>query len=179
MPRKFLRRYLPKSSEVRQHRQLRLFGALLGNPRLWHLNRHGVAGGLGVGVFWTFIPMPFQMIPSAATAILLRVNVPIALAGVWISNPITMAPMMYGQYRLGLWLMGSDMRQRRGFEPTIDWFWQEMANIWQPLMLGSLTCAVLLGMASYGMVHLIWRLHIRAQLRRRRLRARRKRPESS
>ena len=173
MPRKYIRRYLPTRTDVLRNRQLRLFGGLLGSPRLWHLNRHGVAGGLAVGIFWTFIPMPFQMIPSAATAIIMRVNLPIALVGVWVSNPLTMAPMMYGQYRLGLWLLGSDTRQRRGFEPTIDWFWQELGSIWQPLFLGSLVCAVLMSLASYGMVHLIWRFHIRVHLARRRRRRQR------
>ncbi len=173
MPRKLLRRYLPRSSEVRRHQQLRMFGQLLGNPRLWHLNRHGIAGGLATGIFWALMPMPFQMIPSAATAILLRVNLPIALASVWISNPLTMAPMLYGQYRFGLWLMGSEKRQRRGFEPSLDWFWQELGTIWQPLLLGSLVAGILCALAGYGIVHLIWRLHIRAHLVRRRNRRRR------
>ena len=33
--------------------------------------------------------------------ILRRCNIPIAIAVVWISNPITMGPMMYFAYKLG------------------------------------------------------------------------------
>ncbi|MFV8833797.1 DUF2062 domain-containing protein [Aquisalimonas sp.] len=166
MARKFFRRYLPDSRVVRGHQRLRVFGRLLHDPNLWHLNRHSLAGGLGVGLFMAFMPMPFQMIPSAALAILFRVNMPIALAGVWVSNPLTMAPMLYFQYRIGLLVMGEGTRDGT-FEPTLEWYWTELVNIWQPLLLGSVLCGLCASLAGYGLIHLLWRLNIRRHLRRR------------
>ncbi|MEX0731129.1 MAG: DUF2062 domain-containing protein [Aquisalimonadaceae bacterium] len=166
MPRKFFRRFLPDQRQIREHRHLRLFGRLLHEPNLWHLNRHSVASGLGIGVFLAFIPMPFQMVVAAAGAILFRVNLPLAVLAVWISNPLTMPPLFYFSYRLGNWLMGTPVRERH-FEPTLQWFWMELNNIWQPLYLGSVVCAITTGLATYGLIHLVWRLHIRSHLRRR------------
>ena len=166
MPRKFVRRYLPDSGSVRRHQRMQLFGRLLHDPNLWHLNRHSVAGGLAIGLFLAFMPMPFQMIPAAALAILLRVNLPMALAGVWVSNPLTMAPMLYFQYRMGKLLMGERIRET-GFEPTLQWFWAELTLIWQPLLLGSTLCGIVAALAGYGFIHLLWRINIRRHLRRR------------
>ncbi len=167
MPRRFFRRYLPDSGRVRRHQRIQLFGRLLHDPNLWHLNRHSVAGALAVGLFMAFMPMPFQMIPAAALAIILRVNLPMALAGVWVSNPLTMGPMLYFQYRVGKLVMGQQVRES-GFEPTLEWFWTEIVHIWQPLMLGSLLCGIVSALAGYGLIHLIWRINIRRHLRRRR-----------
>ena len=78
MAKKLIRRYLPDAHKIRDHKHLRLFGTLLHDPNLWHLNRRSVAGAFAVGLFMAFVPMPFQMIPAAALAILLRVNLPIS-----------------------------------------------------------------------------------------------------
>lgn len=166
MPRKFFKRYMPDQHAIREHRSLRFFGRLLHEPNLWHLNRYAVASGLGLGVFLAFIPIPFQMMAAAAGAILLRANLPLAVAAVWVSNPLTMPPMLYFSYRLGNWLLGTPIRERH-FEPTLQWFWIEIGNIWQPLYLGGVISGITTGLATYGLVHLIWRLHIRSHLRRR------------
>lgn len=166
MPRKFLRRYLPDPGHLKRHRRLRILGVLLHDPNLWHLNRHTVSGGVAIGLFLAFIPMPMQMLAAAALAIPFRVNLPIAVATVWISNPLTMPPMFFFSYRVGTWFVGSPVRDR-GFEPSLEWFWYELGNIWQPLYLGSIICGVLVALAGYGLVHLAWRLHIRAHLLRR------------
>lgn len=169
MPRKFIKRYLPDPLRFREHRHLQMFGRRLQDPNIWHLNRHTVAGGVGTGVFIAFLPIPFQMVIAAAAAIMLRINLPLSVVAVWVSNPLTMAPMLYFSYRLGNWLLGGNMRER-GFEPTLQWFWVELHNIWQPLLLGSVICGALAGLAAYGLVHLMWRLHIRQRLRLRRRR---------
>ncbi len=166
MPRKFLRHYLPDPGTLRRHRRLKILGVLLHDPNLWHLNRYTVSGGVAIGLFLAFIPMPMQMLVAAALAIPFRVNLPIAVAMVWVSNPLTMPPMFYFSYRVGTWFLGAPVRDR-GFEPSLDWFWYELGNIWQPLYLGSVICGVVVALAGYGLVHLAWRLHIRAHLRRR------------
>ena len=80
MTRKIIRRYLPDAAQLRTHPRLRLFSRWLQSANLWHLNRRSVPGAVAVGLFWAFIPSPTQLLPAAATAIALRVNLPLSLA---------------------------------------------------------------------------------------------------
>ena len=93
MPRKFLRRFLPAAHQIRREGTLKVFGALLHNPNLWHLNRNSVAGAVSVGLFIAFVPAPGQMVLAAAAAIAVGRNLPIAVLMVWVSNPLTMPPL--------------------------------------------------------------------------------------
>ncbi len=172
MMRKIIRRYLPDAERLRTHPRLRLFSRWLQHTSLWHLNRRSVSGAVAVGLFWAFIPSPTQMLPAAATAIALRINLPLSLVLTWIANPLTMPPMFYFNYRVGTWLLDRSERSF-SFELSWDWLTHELGMLWQPLLLGSLvvaTCAAVLG---YGGAHMLWRLHVarawtrRAELRRR------------
>lgn len=52
--------------------------------------------------------VPFGQIPLAAiAAVLLRVNLPLAVFGTLLSNPFTTPALLYGAYRLGAALTGS------------------------------------------------------------------------
>lgn len=171
MPRKFLKRHLPDARELRRRRELRLLGRLLEDPFLLHLNRRSVAGGVAIGLFVAFLPTPGQMPIAALLAIWLRANLLLSVALVWISNPITMAPLFYLNYMAGTWLLGGGM-PHPGFEPSLSWFWHQLAVIWQPLLLGSVIVGTIVALAGYGTVHLIWRLAILRHLRHRRRRRR-------
>jgi uncharacterized protein len=47
-----------------------------------------------------YMPPIGQMFMAAAAAIVLRVNLPISVALVWITNPLTIPPMFYFAYLL-------------------------------------------------------------------------------
>ncbi len=132
MTRKIIRRYLPDASQMRTHPHLRLFHRWLHSANLWHLNRRSVPGAVAVGLFWAFIPSPTQMLPAAASAIALRVNLPLSLALSWIANPLTMPPMFYFNYRVGTWLLDRPERPFH-FELSWDWLTHELSLLWQPL----------------------------------------------
>nr|VFJ42715.1 MAG: hypothetical protein BECKDK2373C_GA0170839_100213 [Candidatus Kentron sp. DK]VFJ47018.1 MAG: hypothetical protein BECKDK2373B_GA0170837_10156 [Candidatus Kentron sp. DK] len=173
MIRKHLRRILPSKSHFREnHTYTRLFGKLLHNPSLWRLNRHSVARGISVGIFVAFIPLPFQMLIAAATAIAIGCNLPIAVLSVWITNPVTIPPMFYAAYKVGAVLLHQAPKVIE-FQWTIDWMLARLADIWQPLLLG---CAVLgLAAAAVGNVlaRMLWYLpilHRRYVRRNRRIR---------
>ncbi|MBE8158632.1 MAG: DUF2062 domain-containing protein, partial [Betaproteobacteria bacterium] len=65
-----------------------------------------VARGMAVGMFWAFVPMPFQMAPAFLFCWLSRANLPVAMACVWISNPFTYLPIFSAQYQIGVWVFG-------------------------------------------------------------------------
>jgi uncharacterized protein (DUF2062 family) len=169
MPRRIFKRYMPDPTSIREHKSLRFFGKLLHDPNLWHLNRHSVARAMGVGLFAALIPIPMQMLLAAALAIPVRGNLPIAVSLVWLTNPLTMPPVFFVTYMTGAWLMQVPARTLPD-ELTFDWITDQLATVWQPFLLGSVVCGVVLGIAAYFTTLLYWRWWIGRQWRRRKVR---------
>ena len=169
MPKKFLKRYMPSHEKVRNHKHLKVFGTLLHSQNLWHMNRRSVAGAFANGLFMAFVPVPFQMLLAAGAAIIFSVNLPISVALVWLTNPLTIPPMFYGAYRIGAWLMDLQPRNIQ-FELTMEWITSSLAVIWQPFLLGCFVCGVLFSIIGYVSIRLIWRLHVVAEWKKRRQR---------
>jgi len=150
---------MPDHRKVRDNKSLKIFGTLLHDPNLFHLNRRSVSTAFAIGLFMAFVPMPFQMIPATALAIILRANLIISVALVWISNPVTIPPIFYFCYLVGTFILQTPANEFH-FEPTIDWMMTGLAHVWEPFLLGcfvvSTTCAV----AGYTGIRLFWRWHV-------------------
>jgi len=176
LPERF-RRFLPDPHTLREHRALRWMGPMLHHPRLWHVNRRGIALGIAIGVFFGLLIPVAQIFFAAVAALLLRANIPAAAGSTLITNPITFAPVYYAAYHLGAWMLGyADMavaevdldrvaaRTDTGLALWVD----RVATVGAPLALGLLTLAVCLSVLIYFAVHWTWRLRIvRAWQRRR------------
>lgn len=79
-----------------------ILGERIFHSHLWAVDRFAVAGGLSLGLFVAFTPtIPFQMLLCTFGALLFRVNLPIALAACWITNPFTAFPIYMAGRRLG------------------------------------------------------------------------------
>lgn len=170
MPRKLIKRYLPDHHKIREHKHLKkCFGTLLHDPNLWHLNRHSVSGAFFVGLLCAWVPVPFQMVIAAAIAIAARVNLPISVCLVWITNPVTMPAMFYFAYRVGIWILGTPAREFN-FELSFEWLMVELGQIWQPFLLGCLVLGLASSLAAYLLTRLFWRFHIFQYIKKRRLR---------
>ncbi len=175
MPKRLLKRLLPHHDKVRDHKHLKLFGKLLHDPNLWHLNRHSASGGFAVGLFMAFVPLPFQMVLAAAAAILFRVNLPISVALVWITNPITIPPVFYFAYRVGTWILQTPA-EAKVFHFSLEWLEQNGLNeILSPLLVGSFICGTVSALLGYLLVLWVWRWRVieRWKLRRQRRKAER------
>lgn len=166
MPKQFLKRYLPDSKIIKEHKYLKVFGTLLHNPNLWHLNRYSVATAISVGFFSMFMPIPFQMVLAAALAITFRANLPLAVITVWISNPFTMPPMFYFAYKLGATILGIPPQ---GFHIELSWHWftERLHLIWQPLMIGSFICGSTSAAIGNILTRLTWRVCVSLSWRKR------------
>lgn len=169
MPKKFIRRYLPDHRKIREHKYLQFFGTLLHDPNLWHLNRRSVSGAFAIGLFVSFIPIPFQMVVAAAAAIVARVNLPIASSLVWVTNPLTMGPMFYFAYKVGAWILRVETHEFN-FELSFEWLMAELGTIWAPFLFGCLIIGLILAVAGYISMRLLWRLHVTQYIKKRRLR---------
>ncbi len=157
MPRKFLKRIMPDHKTMCEHPHLQKFGQRLTEPKLWHLNRRSVAGGLALGLFIGFMPILGQMFVAAALAILLRVNLPVSVMAVWISNPITIAPLYFFVYKVGAWILQIPV-EKHDFSLTWEWLSSEFITIWQPFLLGSLICGLIAALLGVLGTRLVWRL---------------------
>ncbi len=173
MPRKLIKRYIPDRDKIREHKHLKCFGTLLHDPNLWHLNRRSVSGAFALGLFCAFIPIPFQMLLAAALAIFLRVNLPISVSLVWVTNPITIPPMYYFAYKVGAWIL-NEPTYELSFELSMEWLMGELVAIWQPFLLGCLILGVLSGLTGFVAIRIFWRFHIIQYMKRRRLRRKRR-----
>lgn len=165
--RKHLKRYLPDHSSLQQNRWLRYLGPQLTHPRLWHLNRHSVAGGFAAGLFCGLVPGPFQMFCAALAAIVFRVNLPLAMLTTLYTNPFTLVP---------LYLLAFEIGSR--FEPPAHGFvappefslaeigqWGEAMAAWvlglgKPLGIGLIILATLLAVVGYCLARLAWRIYL-------------------
>ncbi len=159
MPRKLIRRYLPDHKKIKEHKHLRFFGTLLHDPNIWHLNRRSVSGAFAVGLFIAFIPVPFQMVLAAAVAILVRVNLPISAALVWITNPVTMGPMFYSAYRVGAWTLQIPPSEFT-FELSIKWLLEGIGATWQPFLLGCLIMGTISAVLGFAVIRIFWRVRV-------------------
>ena len=160
MPRKLIKRWMPDHEKIKSHPHLnRLFGKLLHDPNLLHLNRRSVAGAFFVGLFMAFVPLPTQMIFAAAAAILIRVNLPISVGLVWITNPVTMPPIFYFAYKVGAWVLNTPISENT-FEVSWEWLSTELAAIWEPFLLGCFMCGLAAGSLGALGIRLVWRLHV-------------------
>ena len=166
MPRKLIKRYLPDHHKIRDHKHLRVFGTLLHEPNLWHLNRYSVTGAVTIGLFVGYIPVPFQMVIAAAMAIAARVNLPLSAAMVWVTNPVTMPPMYYFAYKTGTWLLDTPERPFH-FELSFQWLLGELGAIWQPFLLGCFVLGILSAGVGNLLVRGLWRLRIARYVKRR------------
>jgi uncharacterized protein len=168
VPLKRLKKYLPTPEQVRNEKSLQFLGQLLHDPNVWHLNRYSVSGAFGIGLFTAYMPIPFQMLPAALLAIAFRVNLPISVALVWISNPLTMAPMFYLAYTVGVKLTGAEISHFQ-FEASLDWLFLELGTRWKPFLAGCLFMGCLLGLTGFFGMHLLWRLHLLQRIKERKL----------
>ena len=165
--RQFFQRVLPGHHHFRNHEKLQFLGDILQDPDIFHLTRRSVAGGVATGLSIAWIPVPIHMFVAALVAIRLRVNLPLAVILVWITNPLTFAPLFYGAYRVGAWILQRPPRDVH-FELTLHWLGTTFTTIWEPLLLGCFVIGSVSGILGYSAVQIAWRIAVAKKLSTRR-----------
>jgi len=167
MPRRYLKKVLPTLATVRERWFLRPLGALLHDPALMALHRKSVVRALAIGVFWGMLPLPGQTVLAGLTAILIRCNLPVAMLCVWITNPVTLGPIFYGEYLFGAWLLDLPPRHFE-VELSFAWLTDGMLRVWRPLLLGAGISAVVATALSYAGMNGFWQWWVMRRWRTRR-----------
>ncbi len=166
MARKVFRKFLPHPDVIIHNRWIKLLGPRLQEPSLWHINRRSCSLAVALGVFCAFIPVPFQMLIAAVGAIWFRVNILVAVPLVWISNPVSMGPLYFFCYLVGVEML--DIEQSGFiFELSFNWLLNGLAAIWQPFLLGCLVVGIISSLTSFVLVRVLWHLHILQHIKER------------
>lgn len=150
---------MPGRAEIHANRYLKPFARILHDPHIFHLTRRSAAGGVAAGAFIAFLPVPGHMLLATIAAIWLRVNLPLALALVWITNPLTIGPVFYLEYRLGAAIFDRPF-QHINFEMTLAWFSSTALEIWPLLLAGGLIFSLVSAVTGYIVIWLLWRLAV-------------------
>lgn len=185
-----LKAWLPTPETIRSKRWLRWLAPFMAHPRLWHLSRRGVAMGVALGVFFGLLIPIAQMPAAGVAAVVLRANLPAAMASTFVTNPVTFGPVYYAAYRLGKRVLGEDAaRDERGPDEArlveeltaapdevpdslglLDRLQRWLAQIGQvgkPLFTGLAILSIACGLAVYVLTDALWRLRVRWNRRRR------------
>jgi uncharacterized protein (DUF2062 family) len=158
MPRNIIKRYLPDPEFIKHHKNLQFLGDKLHDPNLWHLNRRSVSLAFAVGLFCAWIPVPAQMALAAVGAFYFRANLPISVALVWLTNPITMPPLFYISYLVGLWALDKDSLEAEAAFST-ESVLSGVGDITGPFLLGCLILGIICSAAGYFGIQWYWRYH--------------------
>ncbi len=142
--------------------------------------------GLALGVFFGLL-IPVAQIPfAAASAVLLRANVPTAVASTLVTNPVTFAPVYFGAFQLGNWILQRDdpteeqvnqilerkIQQKEQVQELtllqrIELGLHHLGRVGKPLALGLSIVATAAGLLTYFLVHALWMWRVRWERRRR------------
>lgn len=154
---RLLRRFLPDRNKIKSYKHLRIFGNLHLDPNLWQWNRSSVAMACSIGLFTAFMPIPFQMIMAATLAIIFRANLPIAVALVWISNPVTIPPIVFFAIKTGTHVIAYTPDQ---LAAESNWWMigTKFSQYWKPLLVGLFTCAIVSAVLANIMVRIVWHI---------------------
>ena len=151
---KWLRKYLPDPAKLRDSFIHSVLGERIFAREVWIFTRRSMPGGIALGLFFGFLPViPFQMLLAATGAVILGVNLPLALLATWVSNPVTIYPVYMAAMRVGE-MMLRVLPLPTGEEGGVaGHFMVRSVHLWT----GSIVFASLAALAGNLIVKGIWR----------------------
>jgi len=159
MPKRLIKKYMPDPEKLKQQKSLQFLGDRLHEPNLWHLNRRSVSLAFAVGLFAAWIPTPGQMAIAAAAAFYFRANLPISVALVWVTNPLTMPPMFYFAYIVGLKTLG-ESTPGDDFEFSLESIMSSLGDIGGPFLLGCLILGIISSVVGFFGIRSFWKYYV-------------------
>jgi len=116
-------------------------------------SREMVTNAFLIGLFVTLIPIPMQMLVIVLSMKFYKFNLPVAIALCWITNPLTMPFVYYIEYSIGSFILNSDIATMK---MTIEWFQNNLKDIFIPLYLGAFILASFVSVSIYFLVNIFW-----------------------
>lgn len=154
-------RFFKHPRKLKTSPTMRWFARHFLDKRVWKPTQHTFSGGMAVGTFITLQLLPIQMPAATILAAIFRVNIPIAIAMCWVSNPVTMAVLVPLEYQVGKWVM--DLIGDVPTTPFPTKFPDDVMEMWlamrehAPVMLfGGLVLGAVLIPISYIITYVSW-----------------------
>ncbi len=145
---------LPTREHIVNTKCLKFLEEHIRDHNLWHFTRRSLSRATAIGLFCAFLPMPFEMLPAAIGAIVFRANLPVSLAWVWVSNPLTWIPLFTPAYLLGAKLLGVNAMPLE--QITFGFLGSQLAALW----LGCLIVGGALATLGFWTVRVLWRIKV-------------------
>tara|TARA_B110000467_G_C18213727_1_gene418990 strand:+ start:369 stop:893 length:525 start_codon:yes stop_codon:yes gene_type:complete len=162
---KFLKKHLIKPHQIKDKWYLQPLKKILNINELWVFRGKTIKPGFALGLFIAFIPVPGHTIIAILSAARLKINLPATLLGTLICNPLTIAPMFYAAYRLGVYILRLDERDF-SFSLSYSWLRDSLSNTWEPLILGSFLMGLFSAVIGYFLMDICWKISINNYLKR-------------
>lgn len=164
-------RFLKHPRKLRERPAMRWFARHFLDKRVWKPTQHTLSGGTAVGVFITLQLLPIQMPAATILSAIFRVNIPIAIALCWLSNPFTIPFIAWLEYAIGKWFLA--LYTTVPATPFPNHLPESMVDAWMvlkehaPVMLvGGIILGAIGALISYIATWGIWEVTSRMDLAR-------------
>jgi uncharacterized protein (DUF2062 family) len=157
MPRRFFKPLSRQRHRWKERWFMRPFKVLLEHPVYWTLNRRNITRAFALGLFIAYVPLPIHFLVAALMALTFRLNVPAAVAGTFLTNPLTLVPLYYTAYWVGAQLLSIPARPI-AIEMSWEWLSTVLPVIWRPFLLGCAVMGVLSAITGYLIVGGLWHI---------------------
>jgi len=155
---KFLRP-LPRRSNIHKYPILKWFAeTAYKRSYLWSFRGKEIQRALFWGIWIALLPIVgIQMLVVFFLALCTRSNLPLIVALQWISNPFTMGPIYFADYKIGkvfLELLGVNIEMNNLLSPQYDWSkfsFKELLRImdaFPPMFVGGSVLGISLGVTA-------------------------------
>jgi glycerate kinase len=166
---KFLRP-LPRRSNVHRYPVLKWFSETAYHKSfLWSFRGGPVQMALFWGLWISMLPIVgIQMVVVFLVSLLVRANLPLIVALQWISNPLTMGPIYFADYKIGmilLKLLGLDYPSNKLLSPHYEWSefsYKELLRLidtFPPMFLGGSVLGVFFGVFAVFLYKILSRFY--------------------
>ncbi len=165
-------RFLKHPRKLRERPAMRWFARHFLDKRVWKPTQHTLSGGTAVGVFITLQLLPIQMPTATILSAIFRVNIPIAIALCWLSNPFTIPFIAWLEYAIGKWFLA--LYTTVPATPFPNHLPESMVDAWMvlkehaPVMLvGGIILGAIGALISYIATWSIWEVTSRLEVAKR------------
>jgi len=148
---KTLKRYSPKQEDI----SLGWLNKHLHNVDLWKWNKRTISKAFAVGLFCAFLPLPLHTLLAAALAVAFSSNILLSIGLVWLNNPLTMVPIYYYIYKLGSYIIGTEIDPN--FQFTIDYFMGSLTSTITAIWVGGLIISTITAIIGYTAILAIYK----------------------
>jgi len=170
--RRWLKRITPEREQLERLWCLKPFRSWVLDRGCWQFRRSSVVPAFALGLAIAFVPptpLPVHLTLCVVLGLAFRLNLPVLVATVFLSNPFTWALQVAGCVWLGAKLLGLPLM------PVIHGLshrtvWLQLRQLGPPLLLGALVLGVSAGALGYVLGEVAWRARVVHHLRQRRAR---------